>query len=107
VIYDQPIKVSTIGCHGVKWLKNQFENFFNPVGKIAKKAVWRRSVFLLIRHSKYSTIWIHSYRLLFRRFFPLGRGCVLDIQYVSNKRRFSGDGFLKGCFERGCIYSIH
>jgi len=41
---------------------------FIPVGKIAKRTVWR-SVFMLIRRSKYR---IHSYRQLFRRFCPLG-----------------------------------
>jgi len=43
------------------------------VGKIANKTFWR-SVFLLIRHSDYSVILskIHSYRLLFWRFCPLG-----------------------------------
>jgi len=37
----------------------------------------RMSAFLLIRHSKYSTVLskIHSYRLLFRRFCPLGCYC--------------------------------
>jgi len=38
-----------------------------PVGKIPEKALYR-SVFLLIRHSKYGAMLlkIHSYRLLFR-----------------------------------------
>jgi len=38
----------------------------------AKSPKNRRSAFLLIRHSNYSAILIHSYRLLFRRFCPLG-----------------------------------
>jgi len=44
-----------------------------PVGKIAKRTVWR-SALLLIRHSNCSAILskIHSYKLLFWRFCPLG-----------------------------------
>jgi len=46
-------------------MDSHLENSF-PVGKIAKRTVWR-SVFLLIPHSKYSAMLlkIHSYRMLF------------------------------------------
>jgi len=50
------------------------ENFCsNPVGKIANKQS-EGARFLLIRPSKYSAMLskIHSYRLLFRRFCPMG-----------------------------------
>jgi len=49
------------------------------VGKIAKKKKNSlKKYVLLIRHSKYSAILseIHSYRLLFRRFFPLEASTV-------------------------------
>jgi len=41
------------------------------VGKIAKKQP-EGVRFLLMRHSKYSAMLSHSYRLHFRRFCPLG-----------------------------------
>jgi len=62
-------------CHTQKTL-----NYNIPVGKITKKAVCR-SAFLLIPHSKYSAIIprIHSNRLLFRRFYPLGSSLKFNL----------------------------
>jgi len=53
------------------------------VGKISKNTIWR-SRYLLIWHLKYSVISskIHSYRLLFRRFFPL-------LQWRCGKKKLS------------------
>jgi len=45
-----------------------------PSGKNRQKTVWRSAFFLFIWHSKHSTILskIHSFRLFFCRFCPLG-----------------------------------
>jgi len=58
-------------------LKANVEFFLKSLTQWSKspKKTFRRSVFMLIRHSKYSVILskIHSYGLLFLRFWPLGK----------------------------------
>jgi len=71
---------------------------FIPVGKIAKRTVWR-SVFMLIRRSKYSAIFskIHSYRQLFRRFCP--KNTLLQTAFSAI--------LPTGMFKLGCVMLIH
>jgi len=62
----------------MKYQANEIHNkIYNPVGKIAKKAV-SRSAFLLMLSK------IHSYRLLFRRLCPLGNGLENHFRISNN-----------------------